>query len=461
MDINSILLLLMFVVFVGLLLMGFHVAFTLFGVAVLFTGLGQLSDIYLGTTTGLDFNFFGIIVERLFSLMENWILIAGPMFIFMGLVLERSEIAERLLQSTQELFGNVRGGLAVTVAAIGILLAASTGIIGASVVLLGVLSLPTMIKQGYSKRLAVGTVAASGCLGIIIPPSIMLVFMADQIGLPVGDLFMGAVFPGVILGLLYIVYIIGYGFINPKSAPLPVERRKIGLNTIYAVLRDTIPVAILIFLVLGSIIAGIATVTEASGVGALGAVVLAYFYKKLSLKMIKESLYGTFNTIGYIFCIIVGASCFAFVMRGIGGDEIIERILTGLPFGPVGVILFIVACVFLLGFFLDWIEITFIILPLIVPAVGNLGITIEGYGVIDNPALVWFTVLIALTLQTSYLTPPVGYALFYIKGVCPPEIEMTHIYKGIIPFVILQILAMMITIIWPKIVTWLPAVVYG
>lgn len=460
MFVETLLLISMFVVFAGLLLTGFHVTFVLFGVSVLFTAIAQYSDLHWDTATGLDFQFFGLVVERIYSLMTNWILVAGPMFIFMGFVLDKSGIAERLLVSTQQLFGNVRGGIGVTVALIGALLAASTGIIGASVVLLGVLSLPIMVRQGYSKELAVGTVAASGCLGIIIPPSIMLVFMADQIGLPAGDLFMGAVFPGLLLAGLYVVYILVYSFLKPEAAPLAENREPINLKIFGRVLLDAVPLVLLMVLVLGSIIAGIATVTEASGVGAMSALVLATLYGRMNVKMLVDSLRGTFDTMGYIFAIIVGASVFAFVVRGLGGDEIIEDALKALPFSSTTIVILMLFAVFLLGFFLDWIEITFIILPLITPAVAGMDLVVDGFGVVDKPVLVWFTILIAVTLQTSYLTPPVGYALFYVKGVCPPEIEMSHIYRGIIPFVILQMMAVFIVFYWPELATWLPAFVY-
>jgi len=393
--------------------------------------------------------------------MTNWILIAGTLFIFMGHMLDKSGIAERLLHSMQELFGGVRGGMAVTVALIGTLLAASTGIIGASVVLLAVLSIPVMVKQGYSKELATGTVAASGCLGIVIPPSIMLVFMADQIGLPAGDLFMGAVFPGLILSGLYVTYILGYAYLKPSAAPLAPDRKPVSLATFGRVLIDVVPILVLMFLVLGSIIAGIATVTEAAGVGALAALLLTVVYRKMSIPTLRDALYSTFNTMGYIFAIIVGATVFAFVVRGLGGDEIIEDALESLPFGPTGVILLMLFVVFLLGFFLDWIEITFIILPLIAPVIGSMDLAIEGYGVVDNPVLVWFVILVAVTLQTSFLTPPVGYALFYVKGVCPPDVTMAHIYRGIIPFVILQMIAVLIVFLMPSLAVWLPAYVYG
>ena len=461
MFVESIMLAALFATFCIMLLVGFHIAYTLFGVSILFTIIAMISDQYFDTATGLDFYYFGIVVKRIYAVMTNWILIAGTLFIFMGFMLEKSGIAERLLISTQELFGNVRGGMAITVALIGTLLAASTGIVGASVVLLGVLSLPIMINQGYSKELATGTVAASGCLGIIIPPSIMLVFMADQINLPAGDLFMGAFIPGLMLAALYVIYILGFSFLKPAAAPLADDRQPVGLKTLMRVLLNAVPILALMFLVLGSIIAGIATVTEASGVGALSATALAAVYGKLNIPMLKEALQGTFNTMGYIFCIIVGASVFAFVVRALGGDEIIEDALTSLPFSDNGVILFIIFCVFLLGFFLDWIEITFIILPLIAPVVSAMDLNINGYGVVDKPVLVWFVILIAVTLQTSFLTPPVGYALFYIKGISPPDVDMKHIYKGIIPFVILQLFAIYLVFKWPALATWLPAYVYG
>ena len=460
MFVETLLIIALFITFAGMLLVGFHVAYTLFGVSVLFTAIAMISDQYWGTATGLDFDFFGIVVKRIYALMTNWILIAGTMFIFMGYMLDKSGIAERLLSSTQELFGNVRGGMAVTVALIGALLAASTGIIGASVVLLGVLSVPVMVAQGYSKELTVGTVAASGCLGIIIPPSIMLVFMADQIGLPAGDLFMGAVFPGLLLAGLYVAYILIFAILRPEAAPLSEDRRKFGLYTLGRVFMDAVPIIALMILVLGSIIAGVATVTEAAGVGAFAAMLLTVFYGKFNLLMLRDSLRGTFNTMGYIFAIIAGATVFAFVVRALGGDEIIEVALHGLPFGDLGLILFVLFCVFLLGFFLDWIEITFIILPLVVPVIRAMDIEIDGFGVVDEPVLVWFTILVAVTLQTSYLTPPVGYALFYLKGVCPPEVQMSHIYRGIIPFVILQMLAVLMVFLWPSLVNWLPSVVY-
>ncbi|WP_135076346.1 TRAP transporter large permease subunit [Terasakiella sp. SH-1] len=451
----------MFATFIIFLFLGIPVAWVLGGVGVLFAGVGYFADIYLDTMTGLDFLTLGLVVNRVFKIMDNWVLVALPMFIFMGLMLDESGIAERLMKSMQELFGKVRGGLAITVTCIGIILAASTGIIGASVVLLGLLSLQPMLQQGYNKQLAVGTVAASGCLGILIPPSIMLVIMADQLALSVGDLFMGAVFPGLLLGALYIIYITFYGLIKPDQAPLSDDRRELELHVIWDVAKAVLPAVLLIFAVLGSIFAGMATPTEASGVGALGATLLAGFYRNLNFKVFFEVCKATFNTTAYIFAIFLGATCFALVLRELGGDEIIEGMLTGLPFGPYGIIMVILGFVFLLGFILDWIEITLIMLPLLAPVISALGLDVPGYGVVDNPDLVWFVMLVAMTLQTSFLTPPVGFALFYLKGVCPPEIKLMDIYKGVVPFIILQLIGLAIIFFYPTLVTWLPSVAYN
>ena len=451
----------MFLTFIGFLFSGYPIAFVLAGVAALFTLVGYLSDIYLGTSTGVDFNYVGMVVNRIYKLMDNWVLVAIPMFIFMGLMLDRSGIADKMMSSMQNLFGKVRGGLAVTIALIGIILAAATGIIGASVVLLGLLAIPTMLRQDYEKSFAVGTVAAAGTLGILIPPSIMLVIMADQLGLSVGDLFMGAVFPGLILGVMYIVYILGYSYLYPNRAPLPADREPMSFWVVWDVVRTALPAVFLILAVLGSIFAGITTVTEASGVGALGATVLAASNKRLNFKVLKEVVHSTFNITGYIFGIFIGATCFALVLRGLGGDQLIENALTGLPFGSYGVVFVLLLGIFLLGFFLDWIEITLIILPLLAPVIGSLGIEVNGFGVVENPELIWFLLLVAVALQTSFLTPPVGFAIFYLRGVAPKEVQLIDIYKGVIPFVILQLIGLLIIVIWPELVTWLPAQTYG
>lgn len=451
----------MFGTFIVLLFLGIPVAYVLGGVGVLFAGVGYLADTYFDAVTGLDFLSLGLSVNRIYKIMDNWVLVALPMFIYMGLMLDESGVAERLMKSMQELFGKVRGGLAVTVTCMGIILAASTGIIGASVVLLGLLSLQPMLNQGYNKSLALGTIASAGTLGVLIPPSIMLVIMADQLALSVGDLFMGAVFPGLLLGFFYIAYILLLGIISPQKAPLADDRRDLDWHIVWDLIKAILPTMLLIISVLGSIFAGIATPTEASGVGAFGATMLAAMYRNLSWKVLYEVLKATFNTSAYIFTIFLGATVFALVLRELGGDEIIENMLNGLPFGPYGVIAIILAFIFLLGFFLDWIEITLIVLPLISPIISGLGLNIEGWGVVDNPDLVWFVMLVAIVLQTSFLTPPVGFALFYLKGVCPPEVSIRDIYKGVVPFVILQILALLVVVFYPSLVTWLPSLAYG
>ncbi len=461
MEANEILVIAMFGSFILLLFTGVPVAWVLGGVGVIFAGVGYLADIYLDTFTGLDMTTLGLVVNRVYKIMDNWILVALPMFIFMGVMLDKSGVAERLMNAMQDMFGKVRGGLAITVISIGIILAASTGIIGASVVLLAVMSLPAMQKQGYNMPLALGTIASAGTLGILIPPSIMLVIMADQLGLSVGDLFMGAVFPGLILGALYITYILLVGLLKPEYAPLPEDAKAPDWGVVINVFKSILPTVLLIVVVLGSIFVGIATPTEASGVGALGATMLAWYNGKLSFTVIKEALQSTYNTTAYIFAIFIGATCFALVLRELGGDELIESFLTGLPFGPYGIILFILAIIFLLGFFLDWIEITLIVLPLLAPVISALGLDINGYGVVDNPELVWFVMLVAMALQTSFLTPPVGFALFYLKGVCPPGVKLTDIYKGVVPFIILQLIGMTTLLLWPQISLWLPAIAYG
>jgi tripartite ATP-independent transporter DctM subunit len=458
---EQILVIAMFVSFVALLFTGFPVAWVLAGVGIAFAGIGYLTDnVWELTATGLDYNTLGLTVGRIFSIMDNWVLVALPMFIFMGLMLDKSGVAERMMYSMQKLFGGVHGGLAVTVTLIGIILAASTGIIGASVVLLGVMSLPVMLNQSYDRPLALGTVASAGCLGILIPPSIMLVIMGDQLGVSVGDLFMGAVFPGLILGLLYIAYIVVYGRRYPEKAPLAADQDSIGLQDLGRAMLDIVPPALLILAVLGSIFMGIATVTEASGIGALGSVLLALAYRRMDYRVLREVTMNTMNTSAYIFAIFLGATVFALVLRELGGDELIESALTGLGLGPYGLIAVVLAAVFLLGFFLDWIEISLIILPLLGPVVSGLDLDINGFGAVDNPELVWFALLVAVTLQTSFLTPPVGFALFYLKGVCPEGVQLKEIYRGVLPFILLQLVGLALVFWIPALVTWLPSVAY-
>lgn len=457
----------MFLTFIALLFTGFPVAWTLAGVGVAYCGLAYLFDNGMmnwtgleETLTGLDYLTLGAVVNRVYATMSNAVLVALPMFIFMGLMLDESGVAERLMSSMQRLFGTVRGGLAITVTMIGIILAASTGIIGASVVLLGVLSLPSMMEQKYNPSLAAGVVSASGTLGILIPPSIMLVIMADQMALSVGDLFMAAVFPGVIIGALYLTYIFVIALIKRDVAPVPEGAKAPDWAAVKDVLIAVLPTLGLILAVLGSIFAGLTTPTEASGVGALGATLLALGYRKLTLHKLINVLKATFNTTAYIFAIFLGATVFSYVLRELGGDALIEEMIQGTGFGPNGTVVIILFIVFLLGFVLDWIEITLIVLPLMRPIVNGLGLDIPGFGVMDEPALVWFVILVAVTLQTSFLTPPVGFALFYLKGVCPPEIKLTDIYKGIIPFVILQLTGLAFVFLWPQLATWLPSVAY-
>ncbi len=456
----------MFMTFIGLLFTGFPVAWTLAGTGIVFCGLAYQFDMgnmaWTGledTFTGLDYLTLGAVVNRIYAVMSNAVLVALPMFIFMGLMLDESGVAERLMTAMTRLFGTVRGGLAITVTLIGIVLAASTGIVGASVVLLGVLSLPAMVQHKYSKTLATGVVASAGTLGILIPPSIMLVIMADQMALSVGDLFMAAAIPGMLLGAIYLGYIFLVALVSPKSAPVPDNARAPDWAAVKDVLFAVLPPLGLILAVLGSIFAGITTPTEASGIGAIGATILAIAYQKLTWAKTWNVLKATFNTTAYIFAIFLGATVFSFVLRELGGDELIENMVSSTGLGPQGTIIFILGIVFLLGFVLDWIEITLIVLPLMRPIVNGLGLDVPGFG-LDEPALLWFVILVAVTLQTSFLTPPVGFSLFYLKGVCPDGVKLTDIYKGIIPFVLLQLLGLALVFVWPQLTTWLPSVAY-
>ena len=440
----------LFFSFILFIFSGFPIAWLMGGLSVLFTLIAILSDTYLDTFFGIDWGFASMVVYRLYGVMENWVLVALPMFVFMGVMLDKSGIAEDLMKDLSRLFGRVRGGLAIAVVFIGVLLAASTGIIGAAVVLLTILGVPLMIKNNYNRDLACGVVCATGTLGILIPPSIMLVIMGDQVRVSVGDLFMGAVFPGLLLGLLYAVFILAYAWAKPNVAPAPKNAKPVTLEIIFSVFKSIIPPSLLIIAVLGSIFMGIATPTEASGVGALGASLLALIRRKLSFGDLKEVVKKTTQTTSYIFALFVGATAFALILRGLGGDELIEGALTGLKYGPEGVVILVLFIAFLLGFFLDWIEITLIILPFLAPVMQNLGVD-----------LVWFLIMFAVVLQTSFITPPVGFALFYMKGVAPKGITIKNIYRGIIPFVILQLIAVIIIFNNPKIVTWLPAIAYG
>lgn len=451
MDWNLIFVLAMFASFIALLFTGFPIAFVLAGVGLIFAGLGELLNAY-GFDVDADLSYLGLVVNRIYGVMSSYGLVPIPLFIFMGYMLDRSGIAAELMRAMQMALGRIPGGLALSVTVIGVLLAASTGIIGASIVLLGTLALPAMLKDSYKPELAVGTVASAGCLGILIPPSIMLVLMADQMTLSVGDLFMGAVFPGLVLAGFFAVYIVAYAFFKPEHAP-PRPKSMLGdvdtLRVVLDIARAMLPPLTLILLVLGSIFLGIASPSEAAGVGAMGATVLALMNGRLNLATIREVSYETAKTTSFIFAIFLGATAFAVVLRGVGGDEVVEALFSSLPFGPTGIIAVMLLLVFVLGFFLDWIEITLVVLPLMQPVIPSLGV---------DP--VWFTILVAVCLQTSFLTPPVGFALFYLKGVAPPEITVGHLYRGIIPFVVLQLLALSVIVAFPALVTWLPSVAF-
>ena len=471
MTLNEIAVLAMFLVFIWMLFRGIPVAMALVGVSLIFVLIAEFfldpfrsnfRDIIEFDRTGIEYQRLQALSGRLFgNIVKNPVLVALPMFIFMGLMLDQSGVAQRMMQSMQKLFGGLRGGLSLTVMLIGIILAASTGVIGASVTLLGVMALPAMMAQDYSKPIATGTIASAGTLGILIPPSIMLVIMSDQLAISLGDLFMGALFPGLILGALYIVFIVIYGLISPNSMPAPEKTEGVHWEEVKEVLLAVVPPLFLILLVLGSIFAGIATPTEASGLGAFGATLLAALNGRLSFKVPKEVSRSTLNTSGYIVGIFLAANFFAFVLRRYGGDEIIEHMVGNAFADPYMTVLFILFIVFLLGFLLDWIEITIIIMPLMLPIIIGLNLDVPGFDQVRDPSVVWFAILVAVTLQTSFLTPPVGFALFYLKGVCPPGVSLGHIYRGIIPFVILQLIGLLIVFNFPALTTWLPSVAYG
>ena len=471
MNLNQWMVLLMFATFIFMLFRGIPVAYALVGVSLIFVLINLflldpnrklIEDfIEFDRVRSSYLKLFAVSGRFFGGVIKNPVLVALPMFIFMGLMLDQSGVAQRMMRSMQVLFGALKGGLALTVMLIGIILAASTGVIGASVVLLGVMGIPAMTQQNYAKPIATGTIAASGTLGILIPPSIMLVIMSDQLSISLGDLFMGALFPGLILGGLYIVFIVIYGLIKPDAMPLPENPEPVSMKVVAEVALSVVPPMMLILLVLGSIFFGIATPTEASGLGALGATLLAVMNRKMNMKVFTDVMRQTLNTSGYIVGIFIAANFFAYVLRLYGGDEIIENVVLGAFTDPYMVILFILFIIFLLGFLLDWIEITLIIMPLMLPVIQSLNIPVEGYNVVGDPSVVWFAILVAVTLQTSFLTPPVGFALFYLKGVCPPEINLGHIYRGIIPFVILQLIGLGIVFGFPELTTWLPAVAYG
>ena len=453
---------LMFVCVVGMLLAGFPVAFTLGGTALLFALGGALIGVF-------DVSFLGTMPNRLFGIMSNETLVAVPLFVFMGVTLERARIAEDLLDSLSRMFGGLRGGLAIAVIVVGMLLAASTGIVGATVITMGLLALPTMLKRGYDPAVATGVINASGTLGQIIPPSIVLVLLGDVLSsayqeaqlaqgvfaprtVSVGDLFMGALLPGLMLVALYAAWILTLAVFRPAAVPARQTDKQAGRPPVSPgqILLALAPPLVLIAAVLGSIIAGVATPTEAAGVGAVGAMLLAVLRRELNFKRIGEIARATARISSMVFLILVGASLFSLVFRGYGGDEVVREFLMSLPGGVFGAVLLVMLLMFLLGFVLDFIEITFVVVPIVGPVLLSMGL---------DP--VWLGVMIAINLQTSFLTPPFGFALFYLRGVAPPEVPTTAIYRGVIPFIAIQLLALALLALFPEIATWLPGALYG
>ncbi len=450
----------MFAGAVVLLLIGYPVAFSLGGTAVIFTLIGSdFVEKFLGFSWPWHPIFsvarLNILPQRMFgTIMDNYTLVAVPFFVFMGVMLEKSGLAEELLETMGILFGSLRGGLAISVVAVGALLAASTGVVGASVVTMGVLALPVMLKYHYSKPLATGVIAASGTLGQIIPPSIVLVILGDQIGVSVGDLFLGSFIPGLMLSGLFILWVVFVALTRPKEAPaLPKEARTMsGGQLALKVIKNLIPPLFLIVLVLGTIFFGIATPTEAGAMGAVGAMLLALVNRRLNLRNLISTMDQTLKLTSMVFIILVGATSFSMVFRALHGDNAVDSFLLNLPGGNVGFIFFTMLVIFLLGFFIDFIEITFIVVPLLAP------IAVHHFG---HDMMVWFGVLIAMNLQASFLTPPFGFALFYLKGVAPPEVRTMDIYRGIIPFVIIQMIAVLLIALFPGIVNLLPSLSAG
>tara|TARA_Y100001970_G_scaffold288855_1_gene417416 strand:+ start:86670 stop:88043 length:1374 start_codon:yes stop_codon:yes gene_type:complete len=450
--------LLMFFVICLFFMAGFPVAFTLAGTSLVFAGLGILTNTF-------DSGLLGAIPVRLYGDMTNMNLVAVPLFVFMGVLLEKSNLAEDLLGNMAQVLGGFKGSLAISVIFVGALIAASTGIVGATVIAMGLISLPIMLNRNYDHSLATGTICATGTLGQIIPPSIALVILGDVLSsayqqsqlslgnfsaktVSVGDLFLGAIIPGLILVFCYVSYVLIKAYLNPKLAPShKVEATEGKLKLI---LKNLAPPLILIVAVLGSILAGIATPTEAAGVGALGAITLAFFKKKLTLINLRGAVQGTAQITSMVFMILVGSSIFVLVFRGFGGDEVITNLFDQIPGGVIGIVLVVMIVIFLLGFILDFIQIIFILLPMVGPIV-------MAYGV--DP--IWLGIMIAINLQTSFLTPPFGFALFYLRGVAPDYIETISIYRGVIPFILIQIGVLILLAFFPELVTALPSLVYG
>lgn len=453
--------LLMFITTCGVLLLGFPVAFTLAGVSLSFAVFGSLLGIF-------DLNLlFGAVPSRFIGVMTNEVLVAVPLFVFMGVMLERSRIAEELLETMGLMFGRLRGGLGISVIAVGAVLAASTGIVGATVVTMGLLSLPAMLKAGYDPKLATGTICASGTLGQVIPPSIVLVLLGDILQgantqaqlargnfapdpVSVVDLFAGAFIPGLLLVGLYVAWILFKALVDPKSCPALVDDTGRPDDMARRFFQVLLPPTILIFLVLGSILAGAATPTESAAVGAVGAMVLAAGRGQFNVDILREVMRSTLSISSMVFVILLGASIFSLTFRGFGGDDMVAEILKDIPGGAFGAMFAVMALMFLMGFFLDFIEIIFVVVPIVGPILLGMGL---------DP--VWFGVMIAINLQTSFLTPPFGFALFYLRGVAPAGVTTMDIYRGIVPFVIIQIIGLGIVAYWPGLATWLPKQLFG
>ncbi len=441
------------------LVMGYPVAFVLGGVSLLFAVIGMLSGVF-------DPVFLQALPNRLFGIMNNQTLLAVPLFVFMGVMLEKSRVAEDLLESMSRLFGTLRGGLAISVCVVGALLAASTGVVGATVVTLGLLALPTMLRRGYDPAVATGTLAATGTLGQVIPPSIILVLLGDVLSsayqqaqirmgvftpktVSVGDLFMGALLPGVLLVGMYIAYLIFVAMTQPKKLPaLPQEA--LGPIEWGRLFKALLPPLVLMGSVLGSILAGVATPTEAASLGAIGALVLALLKGQLKISRLREVAFGTAEISAMVFMILIGASLFSLVFRGFGGDVMIENVFAQLPGGVLGAFFLVMLVIFLLGFILDFIEIIFVVVPIVGPVLLSMGL---------DP--VWLGVMIALNLQTSFLTPPFGFSLFYLRSVTPASVPTTTIYRGVLPFIGIQLSMLVIAYVWPELITWLPNQLYG
>jgi len=437
---------LMFFTGLAMLFIGFPVAFTFGAVAVFFGMAAGIIEAFNdgellidGIDNGLMM--FAMMPHRIWSIMNNTILMAIPLFILMGLILQKTKLAERLLESMGYLFGEIRGGLAISTVLVGSLLAASTGVVGASVVAMGVISLPVMLKHNYSKHISTGTICAAGTLGQIIPPSIVLIILGDVFNVPVGDLFKAALFPGLVLVAAYVAYILVASYLNPQIAPAVKLKRQEGESKkqqVISALFAIIPPLSLIVIVLGSIFAGIATPTESSAIGCLGAVILAFLYRKFSFAMLMESSKETVKITAMVFAILIGATAFSMVFTYTGADALIEQFMLSLPGDKWGFIIMAMLAIMVLGFFIDFVEISYIIVPILVPISEVIGI---------NP--VWFAILIAMNLQTSFLTPPFGFSLFYLKGVSPKGIKTTDIYKGVIPFIIIQVLVLASIVVYP------------